>query len=525
MLARGDDGAALAGVPGDRIGFLQVADAPLLDMNVLEWSRHFRCFPGQGTLDVTGVVAADAGGGLPAARCRWRSSATWCARPTRTTPRGTRCGPCCSSRTSWRSAGPGPAAGLVTAGPAARVPRTDAAFVEIARAARRRPMPRSSPGSGFAVGRYRTAASRSPGGATARRTSSSTSPQPRQRRAPRPLGVAAPPVDAVAARAKALLWPAVDRTRGSGEALLPGITSPSGLHVFVSASARGGRRLAARLRAGRRTPPATGLAGHRPRRDRRTPRAAERGDGLLPHASSTCGPAAVEEFMEPHGRLRSRALRPAAGDLRVVLNVEDVRRDRPRRTGVTQVALPLRRRGRRGAGAARARGAADAGARQLLRRPRRAVRPGARRARRAARAPAALRPRRATASCCTPTRRCWRPGSTSSCWSAAAGTTATAPPARTCGWRRRRLRGWLIHRPTGDPALVSRGNAPERQEPPSPVIRSAPRQCTCAEVLVLAMTLGLHLEGRVPDLEVLDRARAQPVEDAPRPRARRGRRR
>ena len=58
MLSRGDDGSALAGVPGDRIGFLQVADAPLLDMNVLEWSRHFRCFPGQGTLDVAGVVAA-----------------------------------------------------------------------------------------------------------------------------------------------------------------------------------------------------------------------------------------------------------------------------------------------------------------------------------------------------------------------------------------------------------------------------------------------------------------------------------
>ena len=65
LLARGDDGTALAGVPGDRIGFLQVADAPLLDMNVLEWSRHFRCFPGQGTLDVTGVVAATLDGRLP----------------------------------------------------------------------------------------------------------------------------------------------------------------------------------------------------------------------------------------------------------------------------------------------------------------------------------------------------------------------------------------------------------------------------------------------------------------------------
>ena len=34
-------------------------------MNLLEWSRHHRCFPGQGTLDVTGVVAATLVAGLP----------------------------------------------------------------------------------------------------------------------------------------------------------------------------------------------------------------------------------------------------------------------------------------------------------------------------------------------------------------------------------------------------------------------------------------------------------------------------
>ncbi len=51
------------------------------------------------------------------------------------------------------------------------------------------------------------------------------------------LGVVTPEVATVAARAKALLWPAVDRTRGAGEARLPGITSPSGVHVFVSAAA------------------------------------------------------------------------------------------------------------------------------------------------------------------------------------------------------------------------------------------------------------------------------------------------
>ena len=52
VLARGDGPEALEGVPGERIGFLQVADAPLKQMDVLEWSRHFRCFPGQGMLDI-----------------------------------------------------------------------------------------------------------------------------------------------------------------------------------------------------------------------------------------------------------------------------------------------------------------------------------------------------------------------------------------------------------------------------------------------------------------------------------------
>ena len=51
------------------------------------------------------------------------------------------------------------------------------------------------------------------------------------------LGIVTSPVPAVASRAKRLLWPEVDRTRGAGEAHLPGITSPSGLHVFVSAPA------------------------------------------------------------------------------------------------------------------------------------------------------------------------------------------------------------------------------------------------------------------------------------------------
>jgi 4-hydroxyphenylpyruvate dioxygenase len=362
MLARGDSGEALAGIPGSRIGFLQVADAPLLDMNVLEWSRHFRCFPGEGTLDVTGVVAATL-----AARYTGPLSLEVFSDVVREAD------PAVTAREAMRSlvfledqvAGvlggatpvgtglPGPGAGTVADGastvagarlasapPPAR--RTDAAFVEVAGT-----LPVLAD-LGFTVaGRHRTkpvtwwrsgdanvVVNETPRSATSADQSSA-------------LGVVAPPVGAVAARAKTLLWPAVDRTRGEGEALLPGITSPSGLHVFVSAAPgedddwRRDFEPVVDLPA---TAPASGL-GNSP--------------GLLgidhvgvavppEHFNQEMAffrtlfdltPGAVEEFIEPHGRLRSRALRPAAGDLRVVLNVEDVGPGHVRRPGINQVAF------------------------------------------------------------------------------------------------------------------------------------------------------------------------------------------
>ncbi|RON78911.1 4-hydroxyphenylpyruvate dioxygenase [Pseudomonas chlororaphis] len=51
------DPAAIAEIPGDKIFFVQMADAPILSMDVLEWSRHFRCFPGQGDFDLPGFLA------------------------------------------------------------------------------------------------------------------------------------------------------------------------------------------------------------------------------------------------------------------------------------------------------------------------------------------------------------------------------------------------------------------------------------------------------------------------------------
>ncbi|WP_042403110.1 sugar phosphate isomerase/epimerase and 4-hydroxyphenylpyruvate domain-containing protein [Streptacidiphilus carbonis] len=58
ILARGGDPKGIAAIPGEKIFFLQLADAPLTAMDVLQWSRHYRCFPGQGGLDVAGVARA-----------------------------------------------------------------------------------------------------------------------------------------------------------------------------------------------------------------------------------------------------------------------------------------------------------------------------------------------------------------------------------------------------------------------------------------------------------------------------------
>ncbi|MGY2201115.1 3-dehydroshikimate dehydratase QuiC [Pseudomonas gingeri] len=56
-LALKGDPDAIAQIPGDKIFFVQMADAPILAMDVLEWSRHFRCFPGQGEFDLPGFLA------------------------------------------------------------------------------------------------------------------------------------------------------------------------------------------------------------------------------------------------------------------------------------------------------------------------------------------------------------------------------------------------------------------------------------------------------------------------------------
>ena len=53
-LSLDDDPSGIASIPGERIFFVQMADAPRLAMDVLQWARHHRNFPGQGQFDVDG---------------------------------------------------------------------------------------------------------------------------------------------------------------------------------------------------------------------------------------------------------------------------------------------------------------------------------------------------------------------------------------------------------------------------------------------------------------------------------------
>ncbi|MCZ2805199.1 TIM barrel protein [Modestobacter sp. VKM Ac-2983] len=58
VLSRGGDPRGFTAVPGEKVFFLQLADAPQLTMDVLQWSRHHRLFPGQGAFDLSGFLGA-----------------------------------------------------------------------------------------------------------------------------------------------------------------------------------------------------------------------------------------------------------------------------------------------------------------------------------------------------------------------------------------------------------------------------------------------------------------------------------
>lgn len=59
VLARNEDLGYISRIPAEKISAVQLADAPLRpDLDYVHWSRHLRCWPGQGELDVAGFTRA-----------------------------------------------------------------------------------------------------------------------------------------------------------------------------------------------------------------------------------------------------------------------------------------------------------------------------------------------------------------------------------------------------------------------------------------------------------------------------------
>lgn len=57
-LARRVPSASIGDIRADKLFIVQVADAPYIEMDYLNWSRHFRCMPGQGDFALTEWAAA-----------------------------------------------------------------------------------------------------------------------------------------------------------------------------------------------------------------------------------------------------------------------------------------------------------------------------------------------------------------------------------------------------------------------------------------------------------------------------------
>ncbi|RNG28284.1 bifunctional sugar phosphate isomerase/epimerase/4-hydroxyphenylpyruvate dioxygenase family protein [Streptomyces botrytidirepellens] len=230
ILSRGSDPAGIRDIPGEKLLFLQLADAPHLDMDVLQWSRHHRLFPGQGAWDLsaflTHVLAAGYRGPLS---LEVFNDVFRQADPGRTAIDAHRSLLALRDATARRAHVQ--SAGAVPAVPTGSVP-TGVAFAEVAVDAESGPLiARALDGLGFThTGHHRTKPVQLWTQGEARLLLNTGVTRPGG--AISALGLHTADPGASAARAEALLAPVLPRTRGPAEADLAAIAAPDGTEVF-----------------------------------------------------------------------------------------------------------------------------------------------------------------------------------------------------------------------------------------------------------------------------------------------------
>ncbi|MEU9589335.1 TIM barrel protein [Streptomyces sp. NPDC048193] len=309
ILSRGSDPKGIEDIPGEKIFFLQLADAPLLAMDVLQWSRHYRCFPGQGGFDVAGLLGHvlrtgyDGPLSLEVFNDVFRQSE---AGPTAVDGRR-------SLLMLQEQAG-------LTAQPAPVVPR-GVAFAELV-------TPDAAPVSAVldALGFTRTGRHRGKpvdlwqwGDA---RVLVNTGPAERRdgtRLAA--VGLESPDPTGAARRAEALLAPVLPRRRAPGDAPLEAVAAPDGTELFFCATGRPGLP---DWRADFEDTGAVAEAGPERRVDHLSlAQPWHQFDEAALFHRSVLGlrPQESVDVADPYGLLRSRAVTTGDGAVRIVLTV------------------------------------------------------------------------------------------------------------------------------------------------------------------------------------------------------------
>jgi 4-hydroxyphenylpyruvate dioxygenase len=329
ILSRGTSLDTIAEIPAGKLLFLQLADAPHLVMDVLQWSRHYRCFPGQGGFDLAGFTrrVLDAGYAGPLSLEVFNDVFRQ-ADPERMAVDAMR-----SLLTLEEALGG-------TRVPEA-VPLRGYAFAELA----------VEPGSvgetqallhalGFtqaAQHRTKPVALWRQGGARILLNAG----------VPSAHGVAAIAVESVdpgrsARRAEALLAPVLDRRRGPAEADLPAVAAPDGTSIFFCRTDERGpvtswlRDFDALAPTG--SPASAGIE----RIDHvALAQPSDYFDEAVLFYRSVLGlePRESLELAAPDGLIRSRAVGNADGSVRLALNVPLLAGDPPHPAGLQHVAL------------------------------------------------------------------------------------------------------------------------------------------------------------------------------------------
>jgi 4-hydroxyphenylpyruvate dioxygenase len=322
ILSRGSDPAGIRDIPAEKLFFLQLADAPHLDMDVLQWSRHHRLFPGQGAWDLsaflTHVLAAGYRGPLS---LEVFNDVFRQADPARTAIDAHRSLLALRDATARRA--DGRSAGAVPAAPAAPAP-SGVAFAEVAVDAESGPLiARALAALGFAhTGHHRTKPVQLWTQGEARLLLNTGVTRPGG--AISALGLHTADPRASAARAEALLAPVLPRTRGPAEAELAAVAAPDGTEVFFCGT---GDDWLADFTSGAAAPDGPGAGVTRVDHIALTQPFDHFDEATLFYrAVLGLTPQAIAEYAAPFGLVRSRAFTDPAERVRIALSVTLLRR-------------------------------------------------------------------------------------------------------------------------------------------------------------------------------------------------------